>query len=147
MKTIFEFDPSRCSACGACSVACMDQNDRSPERGEEPYRKCFTSEEGHGEQVKLNFLTKGCMHCEEAACIDACPVSCFWKDEETGLVVYDNTACVGCRLCLEACPYDAPVFDDSDRMSKCDGCIERVRIGFEPACIRVCPFDAITMKR
>ena len=147
MKTIFEFDASLCSACGACQTACMDQNDRLPEKGEEPFRKCIEVEEGHGSEVTMKFRMTGCMHCENPACVDVCPVSCIWKDEETGLVLYDNTECVGCRACLEACPYEGPVFDNDDKMSKCDGCIERVRSGLEPACVRVCPFDAITIAK
>ena len=142
----FEFEESRCVACGARVTACMDQNDLYPANGDLPYRRCETIEERSGGKVRMTYRSVGCMHCADAPCISACPSGCLFRDKETGFVLYDNEACVGCRLCLEACPYGAPVFPESSgKMEKCDGCAERVRNGMEPACVRVCPFDALRL--
>ena len=146
MSRQFVFDESRCVACGACVTACMDQNDLNPANGDLPFRRCETKEERSGSEVHMTYLSVGCTHCEDAPCISACPCGCLYKDEETGFTLYDNDACVNCGLCREACPYEAPVFPESSgKMEKCDGCIERIRHGLEPACVRVCPFDALKL--
>lgn len=130
----------RCIACGACTVACMDQNDTDL-----PLRRCVTVEEGRGTDVKMTYLSLSCRHCAGAPCLAACPRGCITRDGETGFVVYDNTECTGCRRCLRACPYNAPVFDRDRKMRKCDGCNERVRHGLLPACVKVCPLDALAL--
>ena len=145
MKYIFDIDLSKCVNCGACAVACMDQNDIFPEKGDLPYRKCFSVEEGHGMETKITYMSMSCMHCENAPCVSACPVGCLSKDPESGLTLYDNTNCIGCHSCSLACPFSAPVFNGTGKMSKCDGCITRVKNGMEPACVRICPFDALKL--
>ena len=144
MKNQFIFEESRCVACGACVTACLDQNDLYPLHGDFPFRRCETIEERTATGEHMIYRSVGCMHCADAPCVRACPNKCLFKDEETGFTLYDNRACVGCRRCLKACPYDAPVFPErSGKMEKCDGCVERVRNGLEPACARVCPFQAL----
>ena len=145
MKYIFDVDLDKCVNCAACAVACMDQNDIFPECGDMPLRRCFTVEEGHGMNTKMTYMSIGCMHCADAPCISACPVGCLRKDTETGLTVYDNTNCIGCHSCAMACPFGAPSFNREGKMIKCDGCNERVKFGLEPACVRVCPFDALKL--
>ena len=138
---------SRCASCGACVTACMDQNDIYPAKGDLPFRRCETIEERNGAEVHMIYRSIGCMHCADAPCISACPSGCLYKDDETGFTLYDNEACTGCGLCREACPFDAPVISDtSGKMEKCDGCVQRVKCGLEPACVRVCPFDALKLE-
>lgn len=139
----FEFDESRCANCGACAVACMDQNDIFPERGDKGFRTCMTVEQGHGMEAKMRYLSVGCIHCTPAPCVEACPVGCLYKDKETGLTLYDNSSCIGCRSCLRACPFDVPGFNQQGVIVKCDGCEGRLKVGMEPACVRVCPYDAL----
>ena len=75
----------------------------------------------------------------------ACPVGCLQKDCDTGMTVYDNTRCIGCRSCGMACPFGAPRYlPGSGKMVKCDGCNERLKAGLMPACVRACTFGALT---
>ena len=145
MRYIIDVNTARCIACGACSVACMDQNDIEPQYGDQMLRRCVTVEKGRGMAAEMQYMSLSCVHCADAPCIRACPMGCIQKDEETGFVVYDNGRCTGCRSCFAACPFSAPAFDREGRMHKCDGCAERVKHGFLPACVKVCPMDALSL--
>ncbi|NTV88758.1 MAG: 4Fe-4S dicluster domain-containing protein [Clostridiales bacterium] len=145
MKYFLDLDQGKCIACGACAIACMDQNDTEVERGERPFRKVFTIEKGKGPDTMFTYLSISCMHCLNAPCVSACPAGCIKKDLGTGLTVYDNTNCIGCHSCAMACPFAAPQFNAEGRMVKCDGCSTRVQNGLQPACVRTCPFDALKL--
>lgn len=146
MKLLFEFDEQKCSACGACAIACMDQND--VEAGQQPYRKVYQYESGD-EHV---YMSIACLHCPDAPCVTACPVGCLAKDGETGLTVFDAANCIGCHSCAMACPYGAPSFRPTgekrprEKMEKCHGCLERIRAGLQPACVHACPTGALTWR-
>ena len=143
MKILFEFDEKKCSACGACAVACMDQNDVDVAAGQEHYRKVYQYESGDD----MVCISIACLHCPDAPCVTACPVGCLYKDPATGLTRYDTTHCIGCHSCAMACPFGAPAFGADGKMRKCDGCVERLRAGEEPACVRVCPTGALSLAR
>ena len=100
MRLLFGFDAEKCTACGACAIACMDQNDIDVEAGQRPYRRVLIRET----QAGRRYLSLACLHCADAPCIPACPVNCLYRDDKTGLVRYDNTACVGCRACQAPVP-------------------------------------------
>ena len=148
MKILFDFDEKKCSACGACAVACMDQNDVDVQGGQRPYRRVFQCE-SRGTFLSVSLA---CLHCPEAPCAAVCPLGCLWRDPETGLVRYDSTDCVGCHACSAECPYDAisfrPAADGSarERMEKCHGCLARIRAGLQPACVRACPAGALSWR-
>lgn len=148
MKILFEFDEKKCSACGACAIACMDQNDIDIQAGQQPYRKVYDYESG-GELVSMSI---SCLHCPDAPCVSACPVGCLYKDPSSGLTRYDTANCVGCHSCSMACPYGAPSFrrreDDPrrEKMEKCHGCLERIRAGLAPACVHACPTGALSWR-
>ncbi len=145
MKHIFVFDQDKCSACSACMMGCMDQNDIDLAAGDQCFRKTYDNE------LKLNdgsnycaYISAACMHCTDAPCITACPVGCLSKDPETGFTIYDNTNCIGCKSCAMACPFGAPRYRAADgKMVKCDGCNDRVKNGMKPACVRACSFGAL----
>ncbi len=144
MKRLVVFDPEKCCACHACTVACIDQNDTAVTHGEEPLRKAFNVELSLNGELRCVFLSAACMHCDDAPCVLACPVGCLKKDTETGMTVYDNTHCIGCRSCGMACPFGAPRYLPDGRMVKCDGCYMRIKNGMDPACVRACAFGALT---
>lgn len=142
MKKYLYFDKLKCSACGACALACMDQNDIDTEAGQQPFRHTFTLEDKAG---SLSFYSVSCMHCADAPCVIGCPCGCLTKDAGTGFTLYNTSNCIGCHSCAMACPYGIPSFGEDGKMKKCDACIERQKAGMLPACIKVCPTGALTL--
>ncbi len=142
MGKVIDLDVHKCSACGACAIACMDQNDLDVTAGVSPFRVVSDLEAENG---GFEYYSIACFHCEDAPCITACPCNCLSKDEETGFTVYDNTNCIGCHSCAMACPFGAPSYASDGKMIKCDGCVDRVKCGLEPACVRNCPTGALTL--
>ena len=138
-----EFNGTLCTACGACAIACMDQNDIDTPGGQKPFRRVSRTENG----PEIRCFSSACMHCREPECMSACPADCFYKDEGTGLVLYDNADCISCHACEAACPFDAVSFrtdgSGAEKMEKCDGCYARILYGLEPACTRNCPTGAL----
>lgn len=143
MKYIFNFNSDKCVACGACAVACMDQNDISLKNGDKALRSVAAVEHPQEPERSITYISTGCMHCADAPCVAACPMGCLWKNG-MGLTEYDNTACIGCHRCAMACPFGAPTFPASGKMEKCSGCQVRLEYGMLPACVRVCPTGALT---
>lgn len=142
---VIDLDTSKCVGCGACVIACDDQNDIDIKAGEIPLRQIFEIEHTSSKPYSTSFLSVACMHCEDAPCIKACPSQCICKDETTHLTIYDNTNCIGCHSCALACPYGIPKFNQYGKMYKCDGCNERIKAGLKPSCVKVCPVDALKL--
>ncbi|MBE0557950.1 MAG: 4Fe-4S dicluster domain-containing protein, partial [Proteobacteria bacterium] len=88
-----------------------------------------------------------CMHCDYPSCVSACIVGAFTK-RENGAVVWDTEKCIGCRYCMVACPFQIPSFEYSKAIDpeivKCDFCVERTSTGHLPACVAMCPVEALT---
>ncbi len=144
MKYYIIYDPDKCCACGACSVACLDQNDLDPTAGQSAFRWVTEYEDLKGERGNCAYLSISCRHCTDAPCVTGCPVGCLQKDPETGMTVYDRSKCIGCHSCSMACPFGVPSFSESDgKMIKCDGCYVRLQNGMQPACVRACAFGAL----
>ncbi len=91
-----------------------------------------------------------CMHCDHPACVSACIVGAFSK-EENGTVIWDTDKCIGCRYCMVACPFQIPAFEYAEALNpnikKCDFCYERTGNGKLPACVDICPVEALTYGR
>ena len=89
--------------------------------------------------MSRNFLPRLCNHCSSPNCVSVCPTGATYKREEDGIVVVDPDICIGCKYCIQACPYDArflnPVTGAAD---KCDFCLHRVSQGLAPACVETC---------
>jgi anaerobic dimethyl sulfoxide reductase subunit B (iron-sulfur subunit) len=139
----FYLDVGRCTGCFACTVACMDQNDL--EVGPEPaaWRQVFAVETGSYPDAHLRYVSLACMHCEDGPCLDACPTGALRRDPATQVVRVEQDLCIGCHSCSIACAFGVPRFGADGKMQKCDLCSERLKNGLEPACVRVCPTQAL----
>ena len=124
----FYFDQTVCAGCHTCQIACKDKN--RLEVGT-LYRKVITCETGEYPNPGIYHLATACNHCDNPACVAACPTKRTVKDAETGLVCHDdNIKCLGevCQMCVKACPYGHPVYvPEKEAVGKCNGCIELVR--------------------
>lgn len=137
-------DLELCVGCGACVVACMDQNDIQPDKGQPPYRRIYQMEDGQWPEASFQYMSMGCMHCEDSPCVIGCPTGAISRDTATGgSVIVNDDLCIGCHSCALACPFGVPRYDAEDKMHKCDRCYTRVAEGYKPACVRVCPFEAL----
>lgn len=137
----FVIDVSRCIDCRACLVACRVEN-RVPEKQTRIWVRDL-GVEGEFPALRQTFVPYNCMHCDEPPCVDVCTSGATFKDEDTGLVTIDQDACIGCALCLPACPYDARTIDPERGVAdKCNGCVQRVEQGLQPACVQTCVGDA-----
>lgn len=141
MKYTIRLNQNRCVCCYACVIACLDRHYGIDENGP-VLRTAIREENADG---KIRCYTRACQHCRNAKCIAACPSGAIFRDESTGLVLVDTARCVGCRKCAQACPFGAPKFRGDGRMVKCDGCIDRIRHGEEPLCVKTCPSGALTL--
>ena len=155
----------RCIGCNTCAVACKMQNNvpdgmlwnRVLTEGCER----FDSAEGTYPNLSRTYLPLACQHCENPACERVCPTGATYKDDK-GRVEIDYDKCIGCRMCMAACPYNARTFNWNEPvratgagygdarvpertrgvMEKCTLCKERTDEGDEPMCVRCCPADA-----
>ena len=141
-KAIY-LDIELCVGCGACAVACMDQNNIYPEKDQPAFRRIYRIEEGEFPDASIQYIPAACMHCEDSPCLVGCPTGAITKDEKTRAVMVDKELCIGCHSCALACPFGVPRYDPDGKMQKCNLCIERVEANLEPACVRVCPMGAL----
>ena len=141
------FDATRCIDCRACMVACSVENNIAMDK-----TRIWVAGIGiKGEFPNLDRATMvyHCMHCEHPDCLSACPVGAY-KKRADGPVLYDPNLCIGCRYCMNACPFGVPHFDYDKGIiagafiDKCTFCTQRVDVGLEPACVATCPTDALT---
>lgn len=140
----FNFHPTLCIGCGACVTACMDEHDAFPVTAE-PLRRLYQAEHLQKGVGKITWYSLSCLHCDEHGCVAACPKDCFTVDAATGTVQLDSTYCIGCKACAKACRFKGIVFTQQKKAAKCDGCLERLRLGLTPRCVEACPRYAITI--
>lgn len=151
------FNLDVCIGCRACQTACKVWNGLKA-------KETSFNPEGYTNPVDLSpdtwmvmefleglaegspfwlFKKRQCMHCSEAPCAKACPVNAIEVHPE-GAVVIRPDKCVGCRYCVEACPYNVPRYDPAtNKVYKCTFCIDRVQNGLAPACVEACPTGAL----
>ena len=166
-KLAIGIDLHRCIGCNTCALACKMQNNvpdgmlwnRVLTEGCER----FDSAEGTYPNLSRTYLPLACQHCENPACERVCPTGATYKDDK-GRVEIDYDKCIGCRMCMAACPYNARVFNWSEPerdpnwnygdkdvpvrpkgvAEKCTLCKERTDRGDEPMCVKCCPVKART---
>ncbi len=142
MRLGFLIDHDRCIGCHACTVACKAENE-VPVGNFRTWVKYL--EAGSYPDVRRHFAVLRCNHCDDAPCVTICPVGALQKRAD-GVVDLDRDACIACRACMQACPYDAIAFnEDTHAVEKCHFCAHRLERGLEPACVIVCPERAIVM--
>jgi Fe-S-cluster-containing dehydrogenase component/formate-dependent nitrite reductase membrane component NrfD len=133
-------DQTRCIGCHACTTACKSEN-AVPLSVTRTYVKSV--EVGLFPQARRNFQVTRCNQCDDAPCVAACPTGAMFQRAD-GIVDFDKAACIGCKACMAACPYDAIFINPEDHSAeKCNLCAHRLDTGLEPACVVVCPVEAI----
>ena len=152
-------DKTKCYGCGACAVICKQRHATPPKV---MWCRVYEEEVGEYPNAHREFTPATCMHCENAPCVKACPTGASYVSED-GLVLIDQSKCIGCRYCIIECPYEARFLDEGEdhsyfpgmettpyeaayegsftkgTVSKCVRCYDRVQEGLDPACVSVCP--------
>jgi anaerobic dimethyl sulfoxide reductase subunit B len=136
----FYFDSDRCIKCKSCEIACkqwkgIKANTVKLRRVEEVTTGVFP-------EVKRRFFSISCRHCAKAPCIEVCPTQAIVK-RPNGIVIIEQSKCIGCKVCLEACPFGIPQFGEDGLMQKCDMCPDRIENGQVPMCAATCPTRAL----
>lgn len=146
----FAYDARYCNGCKTCILACKDRYDLDEDtafRTVYEYGGGSVHLDGDGMLVSDCFgyyFSVACNHCDDPACVRACPTGAVHKDAETGLVVPNDDICIGCGSCVMACPYHNPRLNRQEGHSvKCTGCIGRVKQGLAPICVEACPQRAL----
>ena len=157
------YDATVCIGCKACVSACKQYNDMPPEHSslerlyDDPLDlssktlnviKLYSNGTGAVKDREIDgysYIKRHCMHCIDPACVSACPVSALTKDPSNGVVQYNKNACLGCRYCQIACPFNVPKFQWDQpfpQIKKCRLCAHRLVKGGMPACCEFCPTGA-----
>jgi Fe-S-cluster-containing dehydrogenase component/formate-dependent nitrite reductase membrane component NrfD len=133
-------DQTRCIGCHACTTACKSENE-VPLSVTRTYVKHVDI--GEFPQTRRAHQVTRCNQCAHAPCVTACPTTAMFKRAD-GIVDFDKSICIGCKACMAACPYDAIFINPEDHSAeKCNFCAHRIDVGLEPACVVVCPTEAI----
>ena len=140
MRWLKVLDQTKCIGCHACTTACKSENE-VPLGVTRTYVKSV--DVGTFPQVRRAFQVTRCNQCTDAPCVTACPTEAMYKRPD-GIVDFDKDICIGCKACMAACPYDAIFINPEDHSAeKCNMCAHRIDVGLEPACVSVCPTEAI----
>jgi formate dehydrogenase iron-sulfur subunit len=151
-------DVSRCIGCKACQAACMEWNDLRdqvglnlgaytdpPDLGDQTWTLMRFNEEVVDGSFRWLILKDGCLHCSDPGCLRACPSPGAVIQFSSGIVDFQQEACIGCGYCISGCPFNIPRLRAADsKVYKCTLCSDRVAVGLEPACIKTCPTQALS---
>lgn len=157
------FDSSHCTGCKGCQVACkqwnmlpsklgLNDNEftgslQSPADLGGDTRLVMTFDEKRSgnkfQPIQWAIGRRSCFHCTDAACVEICSSGALQK-EDNGVVSFDTDKCNGCTYCQSACPFDVPRFRETDgRIDKCTLCMDRLKEGEVPACVKTCQPEAL----
>jgi formate dehydrogenase iron-sulfur subunit len=152
-------DVSNCTGCKACQAACLDWNDKRPAIGEnvgifenpldlgpDMFTVVRFAEWDNPKTGNFEWLIRksGCMHCEDPGCLKACPAPGAIVQYANGIVNYIQDNCIGCGYCVKGCPFNVPRVSKTEQVAyKCTLCSDKVAMGQQPSCAKVCPTNAI----
>ncbi len=139
------FDVTKCVGCGSCTAACREKNNlpetQAPDLTDQQFTVLKTTAAKDGSELNYRRM---CMHCVDPTCASVCPVGALHKTAN-GPVVYDPDICLGCRYCMQACPFGVPRYEWNSltpRVRKCTFCSDRLAAGKINACAEACPTGA-----
>jgi formate dehydrogenase iron-sulfur subunit len=149
--------PEVCIGCRACQVACKSWNQlpgiktknngtyqNPPDLASAAFNIIRYSEvPSDTNPVRWLFVSRRCMHCDDAGCMKICPAPGALYRTKQGAVAFDRDKCIGCKLCVNACPFDVPRYDADGKVTKCHLCFDRIGAGLQPACVKTCPTAAL----
>lgn len=139
MRLLTEID--LCIGCYTCETACKQEHKLPP--GVRLMRVIQAGPEEVGGRLVMDFLPMHCRHCENPPCLAVCPVGAIVKRPD-GIVLFEGEVCIGCRTCVEACPFGAAQYDPKAKRARaCDLCLQRLEQGLLPACVYHCPTGAL----
>ena len=131
MQKMIVVQPMECAGCRTCEMACSLVHFGVCSPALSSIRVVEWQDKGLS--VPLT-----CLQCEKAVCMEVCQVKAIYRDENTGAMIVDEQLCIGCKMCILACPFGGPkVNRQTGKAIKCDLC------GGEPQCVSVCPTKAI----
>ena len=141
-KNSFIFNTNKCVGCMACVAGCSIENGTSLGVN---WREVNCHNKIKHPSLPVFHFSLACNHCEEALCMQNCPALAYTRDKETGAIIHHAEACIGCKYCTWACPYDAPKYNPATQIvEKCNFCVDRISDGKQPACAQACPVGALS---
>lgn len=155
-KFAIMMDTSKCTGCRGCQLACKrwyelpyeettltDSWTNPPDLTPRTWMHVRLVENGEGDDLAWTFYRWTCLHCDEPPCAGVCPTRAITKFDE-GPVVVDQSVCIGCRYCVQACPFGIPRRDsEAGVVYKCTMCADRISQGKIPNCVESCPTGAL----
>jgi Fe-S-cluster-containing hydrogenase component 2 len=131
MAKVLYIDHDKCTGCRLCELVCAVSHDGVSNPARSRIRVMKWEAEGL-------YVPMTCQQCQDAPCLNVCPVKAISQESETGRVLVDYNVCIGCRSCVSVCPFGAMSFNTTDRrVLKCDLC------GGDPQCVRFCDVKAV----
>jgi len=131
MAKVLHVDHQKCTGCQLCELVCAVSHDGISNPARSRIRVVKWEAEGL-------YIPMTCQQCQDAPCLNVCPVKAISRNEELARVAVDYDVCIGCRSCVSACPFGAMIFNPTDRqVFKCDLC------DGDPQCARFCEVKAV----
>jgi Fe-S-cluster-containing dehydrogenase component len=143
---VMKLNKDRCISCKACEVHCKVKNDLPIGIKYAVHTSC--GPELKDGKVVIRTAFRSCYHCENPNCVEACPTGAMTQRESDGLVYVQTDICIGCKACIDACPWHIPTyFEERNVVGKCDYCMDRLDAGLLPACVTSCTTHALRFEK